>query len=238
LCLIGIEECQTKEEIFNRSDDSSECESIPEEFHHSSSIPCSPTPSCKNTIVINEEFLTDKIDIEDSNDLNESNRVDRNINLMQNNRQEEDKMRIKSMMKNCTSSLNFHRNPKLHTLKMEGNDQILIDCSSVKNLSKATEEVNYRSHKKNASPFGLSSKFAKFSPFKASKKAQERRKYNSNSKSFTLPSGSSINVKQEHQFYAKSLHEFVDSNINCINNLIEYKQLTNQKVIKLNNICK
>lgn len=142
------------------------------------------------------------------------------------------------MMKNWTSTLNFHKTPKLQILENESNGYQFIDCSSVKNLNKPSENIKYWSHKKNASNLGLSSKLARFSPFKDSKKALENRKHNSNSKSFTLPSGSSISVRQENQFYARSLEEFVDNNINCINNLIEYKQLTNQKIIKLNTVCK
>lgn len=233
----------SKEEIFNKSHDGSECESIPEEYHNTPSIIKSPTVSRRDTYVNNQGSLPDKdsIGIDDSSDLNHSIRIDRTSYIASNNTQEEDRMKIKSMMKNCTSSLNFHKTPRLQTLKMESDDQLLINCSSVKNFNRISEEAKYSSHVKNVSPLRLNTKFKKFSPFKDAKKSLEKRsktKYSSNSKSFIQHRGSDISVRQENQIYVRSLEEFVDSNISCINSLIEYKKVTNQNIIKLNTICK
>lgn len=234
---------QSKEEIFNQSNDGSECESIPEEFHNTPSVIKSPTVSRRDTYINNEGSSLDKdsIDIDESNDLNHSIRVDRNAGIVSYNKQEEDKMKIKSMMKNWTSSLNFNKTTRLQTLKMENGNQQLINCSSVKNLSMISEEAKYISNAKNVSPLGLIAKSVKFSPFKNWKKAwkgKSKIKYSSNSKSFINPRGSDISVRQENQIYVRSLEEFVDSNISWINSLIEYKKLTSHNIIKLNTICK
>lgn len=47
---------------------------------------------------------------------------------------------------------------------------------------------------------------------------------------------SSTEVRMENQTYVRSLEGFVDSNIKCINSLIEYKQKTNEDIVKMNNL--
>jgi hypothetical protein len=160
-------------------------------------------------------FANDQIDIEDCNDLSHT-MGEEMLNVLSNNKREQDKTRIKNMMKNCSSSLNFHKPPQLKNVGMEDDCQQIIYCSSVKNSKKTSEETRYRSHTNNVSSHGFYSKLTKFSPFKhgLTKKLKSRKNTIQGSKSFALPSGSSISVRHENQIYVRSLEEFVNSNIN------------------------
>jgi len=52
--------------------------------------------------------------------------------------------------------------------------------------------------------------------------------------SFILQGSTNLGIKKENQIYAKSLEEFIESNIKCINDLIQYKHIINNEVLKYN----
>lgn len=90
--------------------------------------------------------------------------------------------------------------------------------------------------KDNVSPIKYYNGSSKMTPVKQrlSKENSECRSKKSNKNSFITQAASSINVKKENQIYVRSLEEFVESNIKCVNDLIEYKQNLNVKVVRLN----
>jgi hypothetical protein len=89
---------------------------------------------------------------------------------------------------------------------------------------------------KNASPFkfyrGNNHKSVTHLSANKRNSAKTKTKYKSNS--FILNGSSSLGVKKENIIYGKSLEEFIESNIKCINDLIEYKQQVNHDIIRNN----
>lgn len=56
--------------------------------------------------------------------------------------------------------------------------------------------------------------------------------------SLTLSSTLQLKLNKENNIYARSLEEFIESNIKWVNHLIQYKQNTNYILVKINKECR
>ena len=236
------EEQEEQEQVINAlNEETSSWGSIPEEFQHSPTVPNSPEDTHRETHrATNGMRKPSPDDFEEPKfSTNKESRLSETHEELFSPNFDTEKERIKNMMKNWASTKNFKNPPGLWTNAFGGDVDEMKEWESVKN--KNQKQLTYFSNKKTSSPFKFYSKTSKFSPFRSKKgkknvnsSKKSSKKYMSNS--FTAVSNTG--VRKENQIYARSLEEFVDSNISCIDSLVEYKQKSNHDVIKINTMGK
>lgn len=141
---------------------------------------------------------------------------------------------VKKIMQNWASNLQFQNR------STEDDHLDRLNCSTQTDRT-PVNKLQFQVNKKTVSPFKFYNRMSKYSPVNPSRgrkdvgsKKGSPSKGSSKGRSQVMSPNSSIGIKKENQIYSRSLEEFVESNINCINDLIEYKQLTNHTIVRLN----
>lgn len=232
---LGFEEKEELKEVINDSDDDSSCESIPEEFHHSPTIPHSPTDDSRPTKTEEHLETSTSANYQDSKLGTKDDILQSIENPKTLSGKDEDP--LKKLMKNFNTYKKKEHTPSFHEDFEDDVDR--LNCSTQTDLA-PKNKLHYKKNKKPTSPFKFYKGIGKgISPCKSTKGSVTTRNAESHKNmSFVLPGNTSIGVKKENQIYARSLEEFVDSNIKWINDLIEYKQETNHNILKLNTLWK
>lgn len=146
---------------------------------------------------------------------------------------------VKKIMQNWSSNLQFYKE-STHNKSTDEDQMDRLNCSTQTDRT-PVNKLQFQVNKKTASPFKFYNRMSKYSPVNPSRGRKNigsqkgsPNKGSSKGRPWVMSPNSSIGIKKENQIYSRSLEEFVESNINCINDLIEYKQLTNHTIIRIN----
>jgi len=220
----------------------SSCESIPEEFHHSPTIPNSPTESKAATESLVEGFIhgswsrASQSKRSSKKYLRSSVESDKDVHqTVRTSKEEQYRIdSIKSLLKSWASNKHLRPNKDLQKFGTQKNNAE-YNWSTLKNR-KSTNKIDYKTLKSRVSPFKFYKRTKSRSPIgnRKSRKVFSPESSKNHNGSLIWTSNSNMSVKKNNQYYAKSLEEFAESNIMCINDLVEFKWVLNSKILKIN----